>query len=298
MSIVTEHLSYIYNKDTAYERKALDDINISINDGEYVAIIGHTGSGKSTLVQHFNGLYKPTEGTVKYNNEDIFDKKYSKKALRSQVGLVFQYPEYQLFADTVIADVMFGPHNIGMDENEAYDSAKNALDMVGIPKKLYDVPPFNISGGERRRVAIAGVLAMNPKVLILDEPAAGLDPCGRKDILELVSKLHKERKLTVIMVSHSMDDVAEYAEHIIVMNEGKVFAEGIPSEIFAKYKELEKIGLMAPQTVYLVRGLNERGFCINTDIVTPDEAVEEILRQKEKGCSEILQLDSITRKNQ
>lgn len=298
MSIVTEHLSYIYNKDTAYERKALDDINISINDGEYVAIIGHTGSGKSTLVQHFNGLYKPTEGTVKYNNEDIFDKKYSKKALRSQVGLVFQYPEYQLFADTVIADVMFGPHNIGMDENEAHDSAKNALDMVGIPKKLYDVSPFNISGGERRRVAIAGVLAMNPKVLILDEPAAGLDPCGRKDILELVSKLHKERKLTVIMVSHSMDDVAEYAEHIIVMNEGKVFAEGIPSEIFAKYKELEKIGLMAPQTVYLVRGLNERGFCINTDIVTPDEAVEEILRQKEKGCSEILQSDSITRKNQ
>lgn len=198
----------------------------------------------------------------------------------------------------MIADVMFGPHNIGMDENEAYDSAKNALDMVGIPKKLYDVPPFNISGGERRRVAIAGVLAMNPKVLILDEPAAGLDPCGRKDILELVSKLHKERKLTVIMVSHSMDDVAEYAEHIIVMNEGKVFAEGIPSEIFAKYKELEKIGLMAPQTVYLVRGLNERGFCINTDIVTPDEAVEEILRQKEKGCSEILQSDSITRKNQ
>lgn len=298
MSIVTEHLSYIYNKDTAYERKALDDINISINDGEYVAIIGHTGSGKSTLVQHFNGLYKPTEGTVKYNNEDIFDKKYSKKALRSQVGLVFQYPEYQLFADTVIADVMFGPHNIGMDENEAHDSAKNALDMVGIPKKLYDVSPFNISGGERRRVAIAGVLAMNPKVLILDEPAAGLDPCGRKDILELVSKLHKERKLTVIMVSHSMDDVAEYAEYIIVMNEGKVFAEGIPSEIFAKYKELEKIGLMAPQTVYLVRGLNERGFCINTDIVTPDEAVEEILRQKEKGCSEILQSDSITRKNQ
>ncbi len=298
MSIVTERLSYVYNKDTAYARKALDDINISINDGEYAAVIGHTGSGKSTLVQHFNGLYKPTEGTVKYNGEDIFDKKYSKKVLRSQVGLVFQYPEYQLFADTVITDVMFGPHNIGMDKNEAYNSAKNALDMVGIPENLYDVSPFNISGGERRRVAIAGVLAMNPKVLILDEPAAGLDPCGRKDILELVSKLHKERKLTVIMVSHSMDDVAEYAEHIIVMNEGKVHAEGTPSEIFSKYKELEKIGLMAPQTVYLLRGLNERGFCINTDIVTPDEAVEEILRQKEKGCLEILQSDSITRKNQ
>ncbi len=298
MSIVTEHLSYIYNQGTAYEKKALDDINISINDGEYVAIIGHTGSGKSTLVQHFNGLYRPAEGTVRYNGEDIFDKKYSKKALRSKVGLVFQYPEYQLFADTVIADVKFGPHNIGMNEKEAYDSAEKALEMTGISKQLYDVSPFHLSGGERRRVAIAGVLAMNPKVLILDEPAAGLDPCGRKDILELVRKLHKENGLTVIMVSHSMDDVAEYAERIIVMNEGKVFAKGSPSDVFAEYRDLENIGLMAPETVYLVHGLNERGFHINTDITTPDEIVKEILRQKEKRCSETLQSDNIIRRNQ
>ena len=277
MSIVTEHLGYIYNKDTAYERKALDDINISINDGEYVAIIGHTGSGKSTLVQHFNGLYKPTEGTVKYNNEDIFDKKYSKKALRSQVGLVFQYPEYQLFADTVIADVMFGPHNIGMDENEAYDSAKNALDMVGIPKKLYDVPPFNISGGERRRVAIAGVLAMEPEILVLDEPMAGLDPAGRKEIFELLLRLHKERQITIVFVSHSMEDVAQYADRVIVMNDGTIVLDGSPRKVFAYEEELRQIGLGVPQTTGLMHKLQLRGAKVaQEECITVEESVDAI----------------------
>ncbi len=284
MPIVTEHLSYVYNRGTSYEKKALDDINIRIEDGEYVAVIGHTGSGKSTLIQHFNGLYRPTEGMVMYNCEDIFGKGYSKKTLRSEVGLVFQYPEYQLFADTVMDDVKFGPHNIGMNDTDAYESAEKALEMTGIPKNLYDVSPFHLSGGERRRVAIAGVLAMNPKVLMLDEPAAGLDPCGRRDILELISRLHRVRKITVIMVSHSMEDVAEYAGRIIVMNEGRVFADGTPADVFDKYAELERIGLMAPDTIYLARGLNKRGFNISKDIITPDEIVKEILKQKEKRC--------------
>lgn len=288
MSIEIRNLSYIYNENTVFEKQSLKNINLTINDGEFIGIIGHTGSGKSTLVQHLNGLNKPSSGTILYNGENIHEKNFSKKKLRSKVGLVFQYPEYQLFEETVYKDVAFGPENIGMSGEDTDKNVREALELTGIPERLYNASPFELSGGEKRRVAIAGILAMKPEVLILDEPTAGLDPKGKNAILSLIASLHANDKITVILVSHSMEDVARYVKRLIVMNDGEIFADGKPSEIFARYKELEKIGLSAPQTVYLLNELRDIGYNVNTNIVTPDEAVNEIIMNiKQDGiCTE------------
>ena len=259
MAIIIHELEHRYEDGSAGEKVALHDVNIKIEQGEMIGLIGHTGSGKSTLIQHLNGLLKPTSGAVFYDGKDINDSDFSKKKLRSKVGLVFQYPEYQLFESTVIDDVKFGPKNIGMDSLKIDMNSFQALKQVGIGEDLLDVSPLELSGGQKRRVAIAGVLAMEPEVLILDEPTAGLDPSGRDEILDLVAKLHKERNLTVILVSHSMEDVARYVERLIVMNHGTVAFDATPGEVFSHYKELEKIGLMAPQVTYVMEGLARRG---------------------------------------
>lgn len=245
MAIIIHELEHRYEDGSAGEKVALHDVNIKIEQGEMIGLIGHTGSGKSTLIQHLNGLLKPTSGAVFYDGKDINDSDFSKKKLRSKVGLVFQYPEYQLFESTVIDDVKFGPKNIGMDSLKIDMNSFQALKQVGIGEDLLDVSPLELSGGQKRRVAIAGVLAMEPEVLILDEPTAGLDPSGRDEILDLVAKLHKERNLTVILVSHSMEDVARYVERLIVMNHGTVAFDATPGEVFSHYKELEKIGLLS-----------------------------------------------------
>ena len=280
MSIKLEHVNYVYSQGTAYEKHALRDINLEIPQGQFVGIIGHTGSGKSTLIQHLNGLLKPSSGAVFYDGKDINDSDFSKKKLRSKVGLVFQYPEYQLFESTVIDDVKFGPKNIGMDSLKIDMNSFEALKQVGIGEDLLDVSPLELSGGQKRRVAIAGVLAMEPEVLILDEPTAGLDPSGRDEILDLVAKLHKERKLTVILVSHSMEDVARYVERLIVMNHGTVAFDATPGEVFSHYKELEKIGLMAPQVTYVMEGLARRGVTLPHNAITVQEAVDSILQAR------------------
>lgn len=276
MSIIVDHLNYIYDEGTTFERAALADINIVINDNEFVGIIGHTGSGKSTLIQHFNGLLKPTSGTVYYNGADIYDKDYSLKKLRSKVGIVFQYPEYQLFESTVIADVKFGPKNIGMKPLDVDIAAYDALKKVKLSDDLIDASPLELSGGEKRRVAIAGVLAMKPEVLILDEPTAGLDPKGRYEILDLIAELHREHGMTIVLVSHSMEDIARYARHLIVINDGRVYAEGTPEYIFRDIEKLERVGLAAPQTVYLMNTLRKNGYNIPENIINPDDAIDKI----------------------
>ena len=239
MSIVLEHVSYTYSPETAYEIHALKDVNLEIPDGQFIGLIGHTGSGKSTLVQHLNGLVRATSGHIYFNGEDIYAKDYDMRRLRGRVGLVFQYPEHQLFEVDVLSDVCFGPKNQGFSPEEAKERAREALRMVGISEEYEKQSPFELSGGQKRRVAIAGVLAMEPDVLILDEPTAGLDPKGRDEILDEISSLHKERGITVILVSHSMEDVAKYVERIIVMNQGEVLHDGAPREVFRHYKELE-----------------------------------------------------------
>ena len=276
MSIIIDHLSYIYEEGTAFERAALADINLVINDNEFVGIIGHTGSGKSTLIQHLNGLIKPTGGTVYYNGNDIFDKDYSLRKHRGKVGIVFQYPEYQLFETTVIEDVKFGPRNIGMSNLDVDLAAFEALKKVKISDDLLDASPLELSGGEKRRVAIAGILAMKPEVLILDEPTAGLDPRGRDEILGLISELHRDNNMTVILVSHSMEDVARYVERLVVLNDGRIFADGSPEAVYKNYQALEKLGLAAPQTVYLMKKLMEQGIDVTENIIKPDEAIEAI----------------------
>lgn len=280
MAIIIHELQHIYSEGTAYEKTALHDINIKIEDGEFIGLIGHTGSGKSTLIQHLNGLLKPTSGSIYYNGEDIHDKDYSLKKLRSKVGLVFQYPEHQLFESTVIEDVRFGPKNIGMEPLKVDMNAYKALEQVGVGEELLDVSPLELSGGQKRRVAIAGVLAMDPDVMILDEPTAGLDPEGRDEILELVKNLHRERNITIILVSHSMEDVARYAGRLIVMNQGTVQYDGSPAEVFSHYKELEEIGLMAPQVTYVIEGLAKRGIVLPHNAITVQEAVDSILAAK------------------
>ena len=280
MAIIIHELEHRYEDGSAGEKVALHDVNIKIEQGEMIGLIGHTGSGKSTLVQHLNGLLKPTSGAVFYDGKDINDSDFSKKKLRSKVGLVFQYPEYQLFESTVIDDVKFGPKNIGMDSLKIDMNSFQALKQVGIGEDLLDVSPLELSGGQKRRVAIAGVLAMEPEVLILDEPTAGLDPSGRDEILDLVAKLHKERKLTVILVSHSMEDVARYVERLIVMNHGTVAFDATPGEVFSHYKELEKIGLMAPQVTYVMEGLARRGVTLPHNAITVQEAVDSILQAR------------------
>ena len=277
MLLIADHISYVYSPGTAYEKKALDDVSLTINKGEFIGIIGHTGSGKSTLIQHFNGLEKATSGTVYYNGKDIYDKDFNMKSLRSKVGLVFQYPEHQLFETTVLEDVKFGPKNLELDKLEVDIRAFEAIKQVGLSEKCYDDSPFELSGGQKRRVAIAGVLAMKPEILILDEPTAGLDPRGRDEILDQIAKLHKEG-LTVILVSHSMEDVAKYADRIIAMNDGKVAFDGTPKEVFRHYKELERMGLSAPQTTYVMQEMKDLGLDVDTDVSTVDEAKNEILR--------------------
>lgn len=278
MSITLDHVNYSYSVGSAYEKHALKDVNLTINDGEFIGLIGHTGSGKSTLIQHLNGLMKATSGTIYYNGKDIYDNDFNMRELRNKVGLVFQYPEHQLFETTVIKDVSFGPKNQGLPQLEVDLYSYEALKQVGIQEDLIDCSPFELSGGQKRRVAIAGVLAMRPEVLILDEPTAGLDPAGRDEILDQISKLHKERKITVILVSHSMEDVAKYVDRIIVMNKGEVVYSDVPKKVFANYKVLETIGLAAPQVTYVMNGLREQGIMVDTNATTIDEAKDEILK--------------------
>lgn len=275
--MILDHVSYKYSPGTSYEVTALDDVSLNIKEGEFIGIIGHTGSGKSTLVQHLNGLIKSTEGSIYYRGQDIYDKDYDIRDLRTQVGMVFQYPEHQLFETTVFKDVQFGPKNQGLDEKEQIKRAYEALGLVGLPEEFYLASPFELSGGQKRRAAIAGVIAMKPAVLILDEPTAGLDPKGRDDILGLISDMHEKRGDTVILVSHSMEDVANYVDRIIVMDGGKPVYDGTPKEVFAHYKELEKIGLAAPQVTYVMNDLKAAGFDVKTDATTVEEAKEEIL---------------------
>ena len=272
-----EDVTYTYSPGTAYEMHALEHINLEFPNGQFVGIIGHTGSGKSTLIQHFNGLMRPTVGTVYYKDENIWQEGYSLKHLRSQVGLVFQYPEHQLFEADVLSDVCFGPKNLGLSGEEAKERAIAALRQAGLKEKYYTSSPFDLSGGQKRRVAIAGVLAMNPQVLILDEPTAGLDPRGRDEILDQIAYLHEERKITVILVSHSMEDIARYVERILVMNKGEKAFDGTPREVFAKYKELEAIGLAAPQITYIMHDLYDAGLKVDTQAITIEEAKESIL---------------------
>lgn len=283
MQIIFDHVNYIYSEGTAFEKQALKDINLVVNQGDFIGVIGHTGSGKSTLIQHMNGLMKATSGTIYYNGEDIYDEKYSLKELRTKVGLVFQYPEHQLFETTVFKDICFGPKNLGLDDLEVELRAYDAMKMVGLSDDYLDASPFELSGGQKRRVAIAGVLAMKPEVLILDEPTAGLDPKGRDEILQQISKLQKEHNLTVLLVSHSMEDVAKYVNRLFVMNHGELVYNEPTHQVFSHYLELEKINLAAPQVTYVMHGLKEQGFEVTTDATTVEEAKQEILRWWKNG---------------
>ncbi|MBQ9512434.1 MAG: energy-coupling factor transporter ATPase [Lachnospiraceae bacterium] len=277
MSIILDHVNYIYDKDTAFERHALKDVNLQLQDGEFIGLIGHTGSGKSTLVQLLNGLLKPSAGAVYFDGADISDDDFDLKNLRASVGLVFQYPEHQLFETDVFQDVCFGPKNLGLSKKDAELRAFQALKQVGLKEEYFYQSPFDLSGGEKRRVAIAGVLAMQPKVLVLDEPTAGLDPKGREDILNMIAQLHKELHNTIVLVSHSMEDVADYVERIIVMNKGEVLYDAAPQEVFTHVEELEAVHLAVPEVTYIMRDLARAGIKVRTDVTTVEEAVEEIL---------------------
>ena len=276
MSLILDHVSYTYEAETSMEIKALNDINLVIPDGQFIGLIGHTGSGKSTLVQHLNGLVRATEGAVYYNGADIDDSDYNKRELRSKVGLVFQYPEHQLFEADVFSDVCFGPKNLGLPAKEVELRAYEALKLVGLPDDCFYQSPFDLSGGQKRRAAIAGVLAMKPEVLILDEPTAGLDPKGRDEILGQIKRLREETGITIVLVSHSMEDVAEYVDRIIVMNQGRVMYDGTPREVFKNYRELEEGGLAAPQVTYIMHRLQEKGLSVDADVTTIKEAVTQI----------------------
>lgn len=287
-SLILDHVNYIYEAGTAMEFAALKDINLVINKGEFIGLIGHTGSGKSTLVQHLNGLLAPSSGNIFFDGADIHDSDFDKKRLRSKVGLVFQYPEHQLFEIDVFSDVCFGPKNLGLDRKEVELRAYAALKQVGLGDEYFYQSPFDLSGGQKRRVAIAGVLAMKPEILVLDEPTAGLDPKGRDEILDQIAKLREETGITVILVSHSMEDVAKYVSRIIVMNRGQIMFDDVPREVFSHYKELEAVGLAAPQVTYIMQALKKSGLGVDTDITTIQEAKTEILRALKKG----LYLDS------
>lgn len=278
MAIKIDHLNYVYSEGTAFEKHALKDVNLEIPDGQFIGVIGHTGSGKSTLIQHLNGLLKGTSGVIYYNGTNIYGEGYNMKELRSKVGLVFQYPEHQLFEIDVFTDVCFGPKNLGLPKEEVERRAYEALRLVGLKEKNFKKSPFELSGGQKRRVAIAGILAMEPDVLVLDEPTAGLDPKGRDDILDQVKRLHEERHITVILVSHSMEDVARYVDRIIVMNKGQVRFDGVPREVFRHYRELEEIGLAAPQVTYLMHDLAAAGWEVDVDATTVEEAADAIYR--------------------
>ena len=278
MSLILEHVSYVYSPGTVYEKYALKDVSLELPDGQFAGIIGHTGSGKSTLIQHFNGLMKPSAGRVLFNGEDIWGEKYDRRALRFHVGLVFQYPEYQLFESDVLTDVCFGPQNQGLSPDECEERAVYSLKQVGIAEPLFRKSPFDLSGGQKRRVAIAGVLAMNPDVLVLDEPTAGLDPRGRDEILDQVAALQRTRGISVALVSHSMEDVARYVDRLIVMNEGTKAYDDTPRAVFARYRELEEIGLAAPQITYIMHALASRGMPVDPHAATVQEARDSILQ--------------------
>ncbi len=279
MALILDHVTYEYGRGTELLVRALNDVNLVIPDGQFIGLIGHTGSGKSTLVQHLNGLLAPTSGHIYYNGEDIHDKDFSRRRLRSKVGLVFQYPEHQLFETDVFTDVCFGPRNLGLDRKETELRAYEALKQVGLPDDCFYQPPFDLSGGQKRRVAIAGVLAMKPEVLVLDEPTAGLDPRGRDEILGLVASIREEQNITVILVSHSMDDVAEYVDRVVVMNKGSVCFDDTPKRVFAHREELETMGLSVPQVTDIMYALKKAGWDVGTDAITIEEAKEEILRR-------------------
>ena len=277
MSIIVDKVSYCYSEDSAYKVQALKNVSLEINDGEFIGIIGHTGSGKSTLIQHLNGLLKATSGHIYYNGQDIYDEDYNLKDLRNHVGMVFQYPEHQLFETTNFEDVCFGPKNQGLDKKEVELRAFETLRNVHFPEELFYQPPFDLSGGQKRRVAIAGVLAMHPDVLILDEPTAGLDPAGRDEILELLAQMQRDLGITIILVSHSMEDVAKYVDRLFVMNDGELMLEGAPKDVFRHYKELEAVGLAAPQVTYIMHELKEKGLDVDLDATTIDEAKQTML---------------------
>ncbi len=285
MSIKLEHLNYIYSQGTAYEKKALNDVCLEIPHGEFVGIIGHTGSGKSTLIQHLNGLLRASSGELYYNGENIYREGYDMRKLRNEVGLVFQYPEHQLFEIDALTDVCFGPKNQGLSPEECRERALEALRLVGLKEKYYQSSPFELSGGQKRRTAIAGVLAMRPKVLVLDEPTAGLDPKGRDDILDQIAYLHEKSDMTVILVSHSMEDIARYADRLIVMNKGAVMYNDEPKKVFEHYRELEEVGLAAPQVTYIMHDLVKRGMSVRTDVTTVAEAADEIMRTLVHHCT-------------
>lgn len=278
MSIILDKVNYIYGEGQGFTHNALKDVNLVINKCEFIGLIGHTGSGKSTLVQMLNGLLKPSSGTVYFDGQDISDKKFDRKSLRFKVGLVFQYPEHQLFEETVFKDVCFGPLKMGLPKKQAELSAFEALDMVGVEHEVYYHSPFELSGGQKRRVAIAGVLAMKPEYLILDEPTAGLDPAGRDDILNMIKDMHEEYGTTVILVSHSMEDVANYVDRILVMNEGTLLYDDSTKEIFSHYKELEEVGLRAPEITYIMNSINEKGIPVDITATTVKEGADSILK--------------------
>ncbi len=279
MSIIIKDLVHIYNPKSPFETVALDNVNLDIEAGEFIGLIGHTGSGKSTLIQHMNGLLKPTSGKIFINGLDITEKKIKLNEIRKKVGLVFQYPEYQLFEETVIKDIAFGPKNLGLSEDEVNKRVREAVDLVGLNyEKIKDRSPFELSGGQKRRIAIAGVIAMKPEVLILDEPTAGLDPRARDEILKQIKKIHDKYKSTIILVSHSMEDIARLADRIIVMDKGKVSLTGTPREVFTQADKLEGIGLGLPQITYLTQKLRNKGYNIRQDVLTVEEAKLEILK--------------------
>ena len=279
MSIKIENLTHVYMPKSPFEKKALDNVNLVIEDGEFLALIGHTGSGKSTLIQHLNGLLEPTSGRILVDDIDITNKEAKLTEIRKKIGLVFQYPEYQLFEETIEKDIAFGPNNLELSSEEVSRRVKKSMEMVGLDYETYkNVSPFDLSGGQKRRVAIAGVIAMEPKVLILDEPTAGLDPQGRDDILEQIKLLHEKYKMTIVLVNHSMEDVGKLAQRIVVMNKGKVELLGKPSEVFKEVETLEKIGLAVPQITYLMRVLRERGFDVSDEIFTVEKGTEAILK--------------------
>ena len=278
MVIKVEHLTHIYGQGTAFEQYALKDVSFEIPERQFVGLIGHTGSGKSTLIQHLNGLVRPTSGTIRFHETDIYSEGYSLKDLRSKVGLVFQYPEHQLFEIDVFSDVCYGPKNLGLSEDEIKMRAREALKLVGLKEKYWEQSPFELSGGQKRRVAIAGVLAMKPEVLILDEPTAGLDPRGRDEILDQSQVLHESQGMTIILVSHSMEDIAKYADRLMVMNHGEKAFDGTPREVFEHYKELEAMGLAAPQVTYISHALKEYGVPVKEDVTTVEEARDAILK--------------------
>lgn len=278
MALILDKVNYTYEAGSGFEKHALKDVSCAIDKGEFIGLIGHTGSGKSTLIQHMNGIIKATSGNIFFDGEDIYDKDYDMRKLRNKVGLVFQYPEHQLFETDIFKDVCFGPRNQGLSEKDVQLRAFEALRIVGLEENLYYQSPFDLSGGQKRRAAIAGVLAMRPDYLILDEPTAGLDPKGRDEILGHIRKLHDETGIAVILVSHSMEDVARYVDRIMVMNQGQLIYDDKPRNVFAHYKELERVGLAAPDVTYIMNELRDAGLDVDTDAITIEEAKESILR--------------------